>query len=646
MATTTYTGSFPDGHQVSSGHTQTASLSGGGGAINVINSVIASASFVCYYDNVTFQLTATITFNDNTTVTSSNSITITIGGVQQTVNFSFSGISVEKANNIKSLSVVSPTTVSDDKILYIKAPCSVVVDYTNITKVSTPTISIGSTSTASSYVSVSWTASVNGQGNTLTGYILEYRDSSDNSSWGNWTNYGTYSTSTRSVYASLAAERNYRQFRVRATGSAGPNYYSDWSTSNAVYRIPTPSTPTNLTASPERWESGTVTLSWGASYVSGGSINGYNISYRKKSYGGSYSSWTNLANTTSLSYVYNPNLAKGDQIQYRVYAYTSEATSSYSNTVTVIRPSDYVAQNLTPVSGWYETIDRCAWTIPQVLIVDAYTSSDYCYSADNGQTWSEWVNTTDTYFDPSSVFAGITPGNYFQFKVRIRQRNGDLSEEALSDKLYKNIAPDVPEILLPYPGQQTYAANGAFYVFLSIAENVSGNEMKAEYTITNGAQWVLISDGIHGPAVIFAKLTASGSYRFRVSDSFGANAETDPIQITVTPDAFTDDPVGAGSTKIKAVHINELRDMLDSICAFYGVTPGEWSESVIAGTTSTRNFPAHIQEIRTVIEALYSTINGQGAGRVLSAPVWTAALTDVHPSATAINELRNAIKAI
>ena len=79
---------------------------------------------------------------------------------------------------------------------------------------------------------------------------------------------------------------------------------------------------------------------------------------------------------------------------------------------------------------------------------------------------------------------------------------------------------------------------------------------------------------------------------------------------------------------------------------FFHLAAPSWSETVIAGTTSIKNFPAHIAELREAVETIYTVINSKGAGTVIALPSWAAALTDIKPKATAIEELRNAVKEI
>ena len=642
MATSSYSGSWSSTLALNT--TRTCSLSGGGGASGVINSVVANIVFSTNAYSPTYYLTITLTYSGGSkSITDSVKLTADDYTYAER-SYTFSGLTVEQANSISSISVLCTGTSSSSgstSKVFVKGSVGVTVNYTVPSKVSKPTISVGSTQTTSSSVTVSWTASSSGTANTLTGYDLQYADSSNGASYGSWTTYGSYGTGTRSVSASLPAAKSYRKFRVRAKGSAGSDYYSDWSESSAVCHVGTPSAPGNIAATPATWESGKVSITWEESSVTGGSISRYYVEYRLKQYGGSYGSWTALANTTSLKYEYNPGLSKGDNIQYRVRALSSDSVySSYSSTVTVVRETDKPI-NLTPAEGWYTELSTCSWELPAAISLTG-TYCQYRYTTDSGANWSAWTNATGNSFNAASIFAGVASGAYFRYQVRAVQTNGDATDAAYSGIIYKNAAPAAPVILCPVPASPT--SPGAFWAILSVSTDPNGHTMTAAYK-KDGGDLVTIASDLTEACVLAVKLTAGGAYTFRVTDQYGAYSETSKT-VTVTAETYTDNPIVAGTTRIKAAHINELRSRIVELCTLYGVTAPTWTETIIAGTTSVKGFPSHIAELRTALEAIYTEINSQGAGVVIASPSWAATLTDIKPKAAAIEEVRAAARAI
>lgn len=634
MAALSYSGEYHNSYISNS--SASAALSGSGTASGNITSVSADVSF--FGSTGTFTVTATLSFSNGGSVTASKTFNVQYEHLT-TQSFSFSGLSVAQANSITSISVSSSQTAT----LYADGNVTVTVNYTPPSKLSTPSISVSNTITTSDHVTVSWTESSSVSGNTLTGYTLEYQDG-DGTTYGAWTTYNSYGANVRIVGANIAEVNKYRKFRVRATGSAGASYYSDWSISEPVYHQydpPVPSAPSNFTALPATWESGNISLSWNASSISDGYISNYYIQYNLKRYGEEYGGWTALANTQNTNYLYNPNLSKGDNIQYRVRALSSEGKySDFSTTATVVRPTVRPI-NLTPAAGWYRTIDICAWDLPQEIDLPG-TICQYSYSTNSGETWTNWETASGNSFSASELFACVDAGQFFSFKVRAVQTNGDVSEPALSGSIYKNTAPYEPIVIAPVP--QSPSSPGAFWAIISISANPFGHAMTAAYSL-DGGDFVTIASGLTAACSVAVKLTSGGTYTFRITDEYGAYSETQK-SITVTTETYTDSIIEPGTTRIKAAHINELRSRIETICTLYGATAPSWSEDVIAGTTSIKNFPAHIAELREAVETIYTVINSKGAGTVIALPSWAAALTDIKPKATAIEELRNAVKEI
>ena len=106
---------------------------------------------------------------------------------------------------------------------------------------------------------------------------------------------------------------------------------------------------------------------------------------------------------------------------------------------------------------------------------------------------------------------------------------------------------------------------------------------------------------------------------------------------------WTDDPVVAGTTPLKASHINELRQAIDDIRAWYGMEAYEWSEEIVAGVTSSVNWAGHAIEIKEQIEAIQQFVNEWDTTNKaldISLPVIS---TFYAPKADVINKLREAI---
>lgn len=86
-------------------------------------------------------------------------------------------------------------------------------------------------------VTLSWGAGSGSANNSVTGYDVEQRESTDGSSWGSWaTVSGSPVTVTSLDVTPPGTVGNYYQYRVRTRGSAGSDYYSGWVTSTNTLR--------------------------------------------------------------------------------------------------------------------------------------------------------------------------------------------------------------------------------------------------------------------------------------------------------------------------------------------------------------------------------------------------------------------------
>lgn len=101
--------------------------------------------------------------------------------------------------------------------------------------------------------------------------------------------------------------------------------------------------------------------------------------------------------------------------------------------------------------------------------------------------------------------------------------------------------------------------------------------------------------------------------------------------------AWTDAAVTAGSTKIKAAHVNELRTNINLMRANAGLAACAWTDPAItAGTTKIRKI--HFDELRTCISQVYTTCGSP-------APIFTDAVIIAGSTTlnkTHIDQLRSA----
>ncbi len=104
---------------------------------------------------------------------------------------------------------------------------------------------------------------------------------------------------------------------------------------------------------------------------------------------------------------------------------------------------------------------------------------------------------------------------------------------------------------------------------------------------------------------------------------------------------FTDDPLVAQNTTVRAAHVAELRMRIDELRSRYWLTPFSWTDAaLVAGVTPVK--AVHVSELRTALAAVYVAA-GQPAPSYAHATL-TSGATVI--SAVDIAELRAAVTAI
>ena len=126
---------------------------------------------------------------------------------------------------------------------------------------------------------------------------------------------------------------------------------------------------------------------------------------------------------------------------------------------------------------------------------------------------------------------------------------------------------------------------------------------------------------------------------FPLASPFARLARNLGISVCATGSGFTDDPIVAGETPVKAVHFTELRARIDALRVAHGLGRFPWTDStLVAGVRSLRGI--HMSELRTALGQAYDAASltiGFGTEPVQAG--WEI-------RAEHINELRRAVAAL
>ena len=159
------------------------------------------------------------------------------------------------------------------------------------------------------------------------------------------------------------------------------------------------------------------------------------------------------------------------------------------------------------------------------------------------------------------------------------------------------------------------------------------------YTASSSAPEVATASAAGSRVTLAAAGLGRAEIEVTATDPGGLSA-TQSFGVRVTA-PFTDDPIRAGETQIKASHFTELRARIDVLRREAGLGPFAWTDPVLtAGVTRVRL--AHLLELRAALAAVYAA-----AGR--AAPSWTdaAPVAEMTPIRAAhLMELRGAVLAL
>lgn len=426
-----------------------------------------------------------------------------------------------------------------------------------------------------------------------------------------------------------------RKFKVRAIGGYGSlnSGFSPEITLNS-YTYGTPTAPGNVKLSATYVKPGASSaLSWDASSVTNDTIKNYQV-FKNGTLLGS----TSNASTRSYSVTANATAGKSDKFTVKAVGTDGGKVSAASSEVTLYAYSDPTAptsvsvDNARPVPkakvklSWGWAVDG-SYNAIQTYEVHRATSASGTYTKLKD-------GITGTSLDVEAPASASTKYYYKVKAVGVRSSSGLSSVYA---ELGANTTPNAPSLI---GSGKTY--NSRPYILITVGADTDGDLQSlaaSGYTMSR-------SSGLAGGAHVLARrtsATAAGSEMCKVvqTDAPGATAEKS-TSVTYAAPAWTDAAVKAGTTAVKAAHINELRTCLDDLCAYYGLAKTQWTDQIIAKVTPKKNWATHALELQETAKRIAAYINGwdtQSQVNRVTLPTFTKPTV---PSADVINQLRSA----
>lgn len=202
-------------------------------------------------------------------------------------------------------------------------------------------------------------------------------------------------------------------------------------------------------------------------------------------------------------------------------------------------------------------------------------------------------------------------------------------------------------------GRVTSAGSGGNLAGVTVQAYTSSGVASVSTTTDSNGNYTLLGLPV---ANYFVKATLSGyvpqvylnldcascSVTSGTSVSVAASAVTPSVNFALnqTSGFFTDDPLTARVTRVRAVHIVELRQRIDTLRSRYSLSPMSWTDNpLVIGVTTVK--AAHILEMRTALEQVYALVPR-------TPPTWAQTITARSSLVTAaqIAELRAAVLAV
>jgi hypothetical protein len=512
-------------------------------------------------------------------------------------------------------------------------------------------------------ITVAWSGASGGT-SPIKGYMLAKRDSTDGTTYGSWSVITTITlaTSNGSRQVNLTTPTGtYTQFGVWTIDSL--DCYSSESVSNAVYHgaLTALGAPTSCTLSPSIVET-SLTLTWaGASNSPGNAITGYTIQLSESSDGITWGNWQAFtvidSTATSGSYAgINSPATRGAYRRFRIQTRGSAGADYYSdwmisnpaqkNTLPTV-PTSFIAS---PAS-YYNTQVTLSWsgavsgTSPiKSYVIQQSTSTD-------GTNWSAWSTLTTITSSSTSGSCAVTPSSVDGMRTRYRIAVVDtldaVSGYTISNTIQRMSVPETPIVSAPHNNAITYNTTPRFLIKTGGVSDgrvqrvcVQIDNQPWQDNLNNPERFSVQGNLENGTALIYqAEPLQPGEHlvTIRCANDAGNSAEV-MRSFTVQPDIC--ESIIASKTTVKAAHMQSIRDAVNNVRRYYGMTPVIWSQSIMPHRTPVRDWPLHVKEIRAALEAIAATINTHDTVDIFDVPQsnWFPIIPS-RPQADVMNQL-------
>lgn len=504
------------------------------------------------------------------------------------------------------------------------------------------TVTIGGSTTAyaaaGTNVTLAWSGAGAGTNNPITGYHI-YRD-------------GAYYAATTGTSYSVPAHGTAGNGYTYTVYTLGTYANSGVSVGRVVYTYGAPTAPASVTVSDGNPDAGTsITLSWsGAGAGSFNAITGYQV-HRATSAGGTYSYLGEVASTgTSGSMQVTSHATMGSAYYYKVYTIGARSISVISAEYAAATSKVYTACSAPTILSLSATLANAGTSVTlswsgAVAGTNNPVSGYAIYrSTTAGGTYTLLGTAASTSY---AVTAHTTEGSAYYYKVAaVGTKVGFYSGlSGVYVTLKTNSAPVAPTIAAPVAGKAIF--NSRPRLLVTIRTDADGHAQTpsiAGYSASSAGALV------PGKKVVMrrtAALTEAGSQSIGLSttDTLGLASGIVSRSFSYASAVWTDATLLTNAMPIKAVHMQELRNAVDQVRAYYGMVTYPWAETLVTGVTSLAGWTSHVLEIRNAMDQVVSLVNGwdlESSTHNISLPTWIPISVN-KPSTAVMVQLRDAV---
>jgi hypothetical protein len=307
-------------------------------------------------------------------------------------------------------------------------------------------------------------------------------------------------------------------------------------------------------------------------------------------------------------------------------------------------PEVYVGNQVTV--SWANTI--AGTSAIRQYVIQASTSTD------NQLTWSAWniVATVNSSQISGSATVNISTvaRAFTRFRISVTDVLDGVSEFAFSNIVMRNSPPLAALVESPRAGAVTY--NKYPICLIQTRPEPDGQPQTIWVNGANGEWYNSVdnSDLFTTPGATAAGIktvfmfpkqpsefwAGSHTITFIIKDSFSESPEVRRT-FTVLDSPFEN--ITANKTHVKAAHILTLREAINNVRNYYNMSNYVWANDIISGTTQVRDFPFHIQEIRSAIMGVVEKINSYADGQKVIPIEWLP-IGNGRPRADVMEQLK------